>query len=147
MRTDRCRRHHIVRQVTCRFQTPFVLFLPCDAVHERVLCRHAVSVCLSFRQGCRGYGDSHGYGYGMGMGIKIQSPRQPCILSIMFVYSVETSKHIFKSFSLSDSHTVLVFLKYSNGTTPSLMGASNASGVGKNRDSHSRPISGFGIDV
>jgi len=31
-------------------------------------------------------------------------------LSVTFMYSVETNKHIFKSFSPSDSHTILVDL-------------------------------------
>jgi len=68
-------------------------------------------------------------------------------LSRTFVYFVETSKHIFDYFqnlSQSISHTFLVFLthhaswQYSDGD---LTRASNAGGVGKNRDS--RPISGF----
>jgi len=66
-------------------------------------------------------------------------------VSITFVFSVETSKHIFKNFSPPSSYTILVFQhqtlwKYSDGTPP-LTGASNAGGVGKNRDS--RTISGF----
>jgi len=44
-------------------------------------------------------------------------------LSVTFVYSVETSRHIFNNLSLSDSHTVLVFRtkRYGNiltGTPP-----------------------------
>ena len=31
---------------------------------------------LRGRQGCRGYGDSHGYGYGMGMGT-VMNPHGP----------------------------------------------------------------------
>jgi len=67
--------------------------------------------------------------------------------SVTFVYFVETTKHTFKKFSPSVSHVILVF-PVSNvkailmGT--SLTGASNAGGVGKNRDS--RPVSGFDVD-
>jgi len=35
--------------------------------------------------------------------------RPPVCLSVTFVYSVETNKHIFKKFSSSDSHNILVF--------------------------------------
>ena len=54
----------------------------------------------------------------------------PCVT---FVYSVETNKRIFKFFSPSSSHTVLVFShqtlwQYSDWV-------SNAGGVGKNHDS------------
>jgi len=60
------------------------------------------------------------------------------------VNSVKTSKHIFKFFSRSGIHTILVFF------IPNVMtifrrglpnGASNASGVGRNRDF--RSVSGF----
>jgi len=69
-------------------------------------------------------------------------------LSVTFVYSVETNKHIFNIFSPSGSHTILVFLRtkcYGNipMVTPQTV-ASNAGGVSKNRDS--RPISGYQID-
>jgi len=52
-----------------------------NAIHMCGLCRHAVSVCPSVR------------------------------LSVMFVNSVETNKHIFKFFSPSDSHIILVFFR------------------------------------
>jgi len=54
-------------------------------------------------------------------------------LSITFMYSVETRKHIFRILSPSDSHTILVFLIKCYGNIP--MGASNAGGVGKKCDS------------
>jgi len=58
-------------------------------------------------------------------------------VSVIFVDSVETNKRIFKIFSPSSSHTILVFpyqtsWQYSDGDP--LMGASNGGGVGKNRD-------------
>ena len=67
--------------------------------------------------------------------------------SVTFVYSVETSKRIFKYFSQSGSCTILVFRyqtswQYSDGDP--LTGALNVSGVGKNRNS--RRISGYQID-
>jgi len=55
-------------------------FLPRDAMHKRGLCRHGVSVCLSV-----------------------------CV-SVTFVDQVKTNKHIFKIFSQSGSHIILVFL-------------------------------------
>jgi len=60
------------------------------------------------------------------------------------VYSVETRKHIFRLFSLSDSHTILVFpnqtlWQYSVGDH--LTGALDTGGVGTNRDSG--PIAGY----
>jgi len=65
-------------------------------------------------------------------------------VSVMFVDHVHTNKDIFEIFSPSGSHTVLVFSyktgwRYSDGKP--LTGASNAGGVGRNRDSE--PISGF----
>jgi len=54
--------------------------------------------------------------------------------SVMFVYSVEIDQHIFRIFSPSGSHTILVF-PVPNATAIFLTGALNASGVGKNRDS------------
>ena len=59
-------------------------------------------------------------------------------LSVTFVYSVKTSKPIFKFFLPSDSHTILVlpyqtFWQYSDGDPRNR--ASKAGGVGKNRDS------------
>ena len=61
-------------------------------------------------------------------------PSRGVHLSVTFVYSVETNKHIFKKFSTSG---ILVFQyqtsrQYSDGTP--LTGASNAGEVGKNRD-------------
>ena len=60
--------------------------------------------------------------------------------SVTFVDHVKTNKDIFKIFSHSGSHTILVFLCHIPTGTP-LTGASNACGVGRNRDSD--PISGF----
>ena len=66
-------------------------------------------------------------------------------LSITFVNSVETNKHMFKIFSQSDSHNHYSFFRTKHhGSiptgTPPLTGASNAGGVGKSRGS--QPISG-----
>jgi len=63
-------------------------------------------------------------------------------VSVTFVDHVKTNKHIFQIFSPSVSHTILVFpyqtgWRYSDGNLPN-MGASNAGGVGRNRDS--KPI-------
>ena len=74
-------------------------FLPRDASIKRVLCRHAVSVCLSV-----------------------------CV-SVTFVDCVKTILHTFKIFSPSGSHIILVFpyetsWHYSNEDP--LTGASNA---------------------
>jgi len=72
---------------------------------------------------------------------------------LTFLYSVETNKHIFQIFSASGNHTILVFLRqilwqYFDGDLTFRRGppngASNAGGVGKNRDY--RRISGYGID-
>jgi len=66
-------------------------------------------------------------------------------LSFTFVSCVKTNKHIFKLFSLPGSQAILVFHTKRHGNirtgTPTLplTGASNASGVGRNRDSE--PIS------
>jgi len=68
-------------------------FLPHDAMHKHGLCRHAVSVCL-------------------------------CVcVSVTFMDCVKTNKHIFRIFSPSGSHTILVFLyqtgwQYSDGNPP-----------------------------
>jgi len=85
---------------------------------KRGLCRHAVSVCLCV-----------------------------CVsvcLSDMFVSCVKANKHIIKSFSPSGSHTIPVF-SVPNGIAVfqwnPLTGASNAGGVGTNRDSE--PIPGL----
>jgi len=67
--------------------------------------------------------------------------------SITFVDSVETNKHVFNFFSPSGSYTILVFHTKRYGDVPKgspLTGASNAGGVGTNRDS--RPIYGYRID-
>jgi len=66
-------------------------------------------------------------------------------VSITFVDHVKTNKHVVEIFSPSDSHTILVFpyqtgWRYFDGNPP-FGGASNAGGVGRNRDSES--ISGF----
>jgi len=61
-------------------------------------------------------------------------------VSVTFVNSVKTNKHIIKIFSPSGSRAK----RHSNiptGTLPSLTGASNAGGIGRNRNSE--PISGF----
>ena len=84
---------------------------------KRGLSRHAVSVCV-------------------------------CVcLSITYVDSVKTNQHIFKLFSPLGSHTILVFFHTKrNGnilTGTFLTTASNAGGVGKNRDAE--PISGFTV--
>ena len=82
-------------------------FLPRDAMHKHGhICRHAVSFSLSVR------------------------------LSVTFMDSVETNKHIFKIFSPSGSHSfsipnvMAIFRR-----EPSLTRASKARVVGKNRDS------------
>ena len=62
-------------------------------------------------------------------------------VSVKFVHSVKTTKHIFKCFSPSGSHTILVFpyqtaWQYSDGKpTNGVVEPSNAGGVGRNRDS------------
>ena len=55
-----------------------------------------------------------------------------CPVSVMFVYCIETSKHILRLLSPSGSHAILVFpyqnlRQYSDGTP--LTGASNAGGI------------------
>ena len=62
-------------------------------------------------------------------------------LSVKFVYSVEMSKHILRLIDPT-RHSSFPYGNILTGT--SLTGASNAAGVGKNRDS--RPISGYRID-
>jgi len=67
-------------------------------------------------------------------------------VSVTFVNSVKTNKHIFKIFSPSGSQAILVFRyqtlwQYSDGNPRPLTGASNACGVGRNRNSE--PIYGF----
>ena len=102
-------------QTRCTLQTVYLLR---DAMHQRSLCRHAVSV------------------------------RPSVLLSVTFVYSAKTSNSILKIFSWSDSHTIQVFFdteRYGHISMQSpLTGASNAGEVGKNCGY--RPISGFGID-
>ena len=83
-------------------------------MHKRSLCCDVLSVCQSVR------------------------------LSVTFVYSVETNKRYLQKLSPSGNHTILVFpyqtlWQYFDGD--SLTTASNAGGIGKNRDS--RPVSGF----
>ena len=63
------------------------------------------------------------------------------VVSVTFVHSVETNKHIFEIFSPSGSQAILL-----HGNTPTgipLTGASksNEGGVCRNRDSE--PLSGF----
>jgi len=69
-------------------------------------------------------------------------------VSVTFVHSVKTNKHIFQFFSPSGRYTILVFpyqttRQYSDGNPPPspLTGTSNAGGVGRNRDSE--PVSGL----
>jgi len=65
-------------------------------------------------------------------------------MSVTFIHSVKTNKDIFEIFSLSGSQAILVF-PYQTASQYSdvnpLTGASNAGGVGRNRNSE--PISGF----
>jgi len=65
-------------------------------------------------------------------------------VSVTFVNSVKANKHIFDFFSPSGSHTNLVF-RYQTAWQYSdvnpVTGASNAGGIGRNRDSET--ISGF----
>jgi len=87
-------------------------------MHKHGLCRHAVSACPSIRLSI-------------------------CV-SVTFVDHVKTNEHVVEIFSPSGSHTILAF-PYQTGWrhfdgTP-ITGASNADGVGRNRDSE--PISGF----
>jgi len=75
----------------------FISFLPRDAIHKRGQCRHAVSVRPSVHLSVRP--------------------------SVTFVDHVKTNKHVFKMFSPSDSHTILVFpyqtgWRYSDGNPP-----------------------------
>jgi len=59
-------------------------------------------------------------------------------MSVTFVDHVQTNKDIFEFFSQSGSHTILVFPYQTGGDIPTrtpLTGASNAGGVGRNRDS------------
>ena len=84
-------------------------FLPRDAIamHKRGLCGHAMSACLSV------------------------------CLSDTFVNCVKTNKHIIKIFAPSGRSIILVFpyqTAYQYRQTL-LTGASNAGGVGRNRDS------------
>ena len=63
-------------------------------------------------------------------------------VSVTFVDCVETNKHSIKNFSPSGSHAILVFHAQRLSNIPTgtpLLGASNAGGVGRNRDS--KPIS------
>jgi len=68
--------------------------------------------------------------------------------SVTFVDSVETNRHIFKIILPPGSHTILVFFSYQtlrqypNGDP--LTAASNAGGVGRNRDS--QQVSGYLIE-
>jgi len=68
-------------------------------------------------------------------------------VSVTFVHSVKTNKDIFNFFSPPGSHTILVFFTpngiaiFRRETPPPLKRASNAGGVGRNRDSE--PISRF----
>jgi len=84
-------------------------------LRKRGLCRHAVSVCVCLS----------------------------LCLSFTFVHSVKTNKHIFRIFSPSGSHTILVFpyqmaWQYSGGNPPNR--GVECRWVGRNRES--QPISG-----
>jgi len=88
-------------------------------LYKRGVCRHAVSVCLSV-----------------------------CLsVSVTFMNSVKTNKHIYKIFTPSGSQAILVFScqrawQYSDRNPLPLTEASNAGGVGRNRDSeHSASLS------
>ena len=64
--------------------------------------------------------------------------------AVTFVYSIEMNKHIFKLFSPSGSHTILLFRTKRYGNIPTVTpvtGASCAGGVGTIRDS--RRIGGY----
>jgi len=61
-----------------------------------------------------------------------------CLSVCPFASCVKTNKHILEFFSPSGSHTILVFRTKRDGDIPTgtpLTGASNAGGVGRNRDS------------
>ena len=67
----------------------------------------------------------------------------PVCVSVTFMNHVKTNKDIFKMFSPSGSHTILVFPRqtaqqYSDGN--SLTGAQNAGGVGRNRPRQGVPV-------
>jgi len=83
------------------------LFLPCNAMHKRDLCRHVVSVCLSVR------------------------PSHSCILSkrinVSSKFFLPPNSHTILDFPYQTS------LQYSDKDL--LTGASNAGGVGTNQDS------------
>ena len=71
-------------------------------------------------------------------GMRCPSVRPSVCLSITFVSCAKTNKDIFEFFSTSGSQAILVFprqtgWRYSDGNP--LIGASNAGGVGKKRDS------------
>jgi len=71
--------------------------------------------------------------------MRCPSVRLSVCLSVTFVDHVKTNKHIFEFFSPSGSHTILVFFHTKRGgdipTGTPLTGASNAWGIGRNRDS------------
>ena len=92
----------------------FHQFLPRDAMQKRGLCGHAVCACV-------------------------------CV-SVMFVGCIKTNKHSIKIFSPSGSHIILFFsvpnsIAIFRREPPPLTVASNAGGVGRNRDSE--PTSGL----
>ena len=69
----------VLIMIVCLFSVHFRQFLPRDAMHKRSLCCQPVIRCLYV------------------------------CLSVTFVDHVKTNKRIFKSFSPSGSHTILVF--------------------------------------
>ena len=109
-----CRRPIVFTKNCCKQTTLYsssycrrrVTFLPCDATHKRGYCPHAVSVSLS----------------------------------VTFVSCVKTNKDIFEFFSPSGSQAILVFpcqtgWRYSDENVLPIPPASNAGGIGRNRDS------------
>jgi len=97
---------------------------------KRGLYRHAVSVRPSV---CHTQKQPASNQQHVATHLQLQEKR----LSVTFVDSVKTNKYIFKKFSTSGSQTILVFHTECHGDMPTripLTGASNAGGVGKNRD-------------
>ena len=98
---------HLVRQHRQKLKQTVDQFLPCDAMQAQPTASCSIScLCVMLVDSCH----------------------------VMFVDSVETSNHIFKTFSPSGSLTISVFLyqtllQYSDNDP--LMGMSSANGVGK----------------
>ena len=113
LRCTKCNIPPINGQCTNHRMSVVVRFLPCDAMHKRGYCRHAVSVCLSVRL--------------------FVCP------SVTFVSCAKTNKDIFEFFSPSLSHTILVFCTKRGGDIPTGSppngGVECRWGIGRNRDS------------